>query len=194
MYMYDKDTQSGSGKKVITLRSTVANIGMLPLSYWHFVDPVKRHRRHFNKRRTHCIATAEAMILGDEFDFMRFMRKHPNFVLMSRTKSSDMKYRKISMGQIQDPISWDYVLYRFGNSTEWETSKEFARMTRLTETEIGEYEYWGWDIFDDPGVESVAFNDYLYGDGRDNIRNMSKMMSRTARNMSKMMSRTAWRK
>ena len=178
MYMYDKDTQFESGT---TLRRTVANIGMLPLSYWHFVDPVKRHRRHFNKRRTHCIATAEAMILGDEFDFMRFMRKHPNFVLMSRTKSSDMimMYGKISMGQIQDR-SWDYVLYRFGNSTEWETSKEFARMTRLTETEIGEYDYWGWDIFDDPGVESVAFNNYLYDDGRDNIRNMSKMMSRSA--------------
>ena len=178
MYMYDKDTQSGI-YKITTLRSTVANIGMLPLSYWHFVDPVKRHRRHFNKRRTHCIATAEAMILGDEFDFMRFMRKHPNFVLTSRTKSSDMKYRKISMGQIQ-ARSWDYVLYRFGNSTEWETSKEFARMTRLTETEIGEYDYWGWDIFDNPGYESVVFNDFLYDDGRDNIRNMSKMMSRSA--------------
>ena len=180
MYMYDKDTQSGSGK-ITTLRSTVANIGMLPLSYWHFVDPVKRHRRHFNKRRTHCIATAEAMILGDEFDFMRFMRKHPNFVLTSRTKSSDMimMYGKISMGQIQDG-SWNYVLYRFGNSTEWETSKEFARMTRLTETEIGEYDYWVWDVFDNPGYESVAFNDFLYDDGRDNIRNMSKMMSRSA--------------
>ena len=178
MYMYDKDTQSGSDK-ITTLRSTVANIGMLPLSYWHFVDPVKRHRRHFNKRRTHCIATAEAMILGDEFDFMRFMRKHPNFVLTSRTKSSDMKYRKISMGQIQ-ARSWDYVLYRFGNSTEWETSKEFARMTRLTETEIGEYDYWGWDVFDNLGYESVVFNDFLYDDGRDNIRNMSKMMSRSA--------------
>lgn len=178
MYMYDKDkdTQSGSGK-ITTLRSTVANIGMLPLSYWHFVDPVKRHRRHFNKRRTHCIATAEAMLLGDEFDFMRFMRKHPNFVLMSRTKSSDMRYGKISMGQIQDR-SWDYVLYRFGNSTEWETSKEFARMTRLTETEIGEYVYWGCDIFDDAGYDGVAFDDY--DDGRDNIRNMSKMMSRSA--------------
>ena len=189
MYMYDKDTQSGSGK-ITTLLSTAANIGMLPLSYWHFVDPVKRHRRHFNKRRTHCIATAEAMILGDEFDFMRFMRKHPNFVLMSRTKSSDMKYRKILMGQIQDPISFDYVLYRFGNSTEWETSKEFARMTRLTEKEIGEYDYWGWGIFDNPGYESVTYGFDDYGDGRDNIRNMSKMMSRTA----KMMSRTAWRK
>lgn len=176
MYDKDKDTQSGSGK-ITTLRSTVANIGMLPLNYWHFVDPVKRHRRHFNKRRTHCIATAEAMLLGDEFDFMRFMRKHPNFVLMSRTKSSDMRYGKISMGQIQDR-SWDYVLYRFGNSTEWETSKEFARMTRLTETEIGEYSYWGWDIFDDPEYDGVAFDDY--DDGRDNIRNMSKMMSRSA--------------
>ena len=182
MYMYDKDTQSGSGK-ITTLRRTVANIGMLPLSYWHFVDPVKRHRRHFNKRRTHCIATAEAMILGDEFDFMRFMRNHPNFVLMSRTKSSDMKYRKISMGQIQ-ARSWDYVLYRFGNSTEWETSKEFARMTRLTETEIGElYNYWGsssGDIVDNPGYENVAYGFYDYDDGRDNIRNMSKMMSRSA--------------
>ena len=189
MYMYDKDTQSGSDK-ITTLRSTVANIGMLPLSYWHFVDPVKRHRRHFNKRRTHCIATAEAMILGDEFDFMRFMRKHPNFVLMSRTKSSDMKYRKILMGQIQDPISLDFVLYRFGNSTEWETSKEFARMTRLTEKEIGEYDYWGWYIFDNPGHESVVYGFNAYDDGRDNIRNMSKMMSRSA----KMMSRSAWRK
>ena len=178
MYMYDKDTQSGSGT---TLRSTVADIGMLPLSYWHFVDPVKRHRRHFNKRRTHCIATAEAMILGDEFDFMRFMRKHPNFVLTSRTKSSDMRYGKISMGQIQ-ARSWDYVLYRFGNSTEWETSKEFARMTRLTETEIGEYDYW-WGpngISDNPGYESVAYGFDAYDDGRDNIRNMSKMMSRSA--------------
>lgn len=181
MYMYDKDTQSGSDK-ITTLRSTVANIGMLPLSYWHFVDPVKRHRRHFNKRRTHCIATAEAMILGDEFDFMRFMRKHPNFVLMSRTKSSDMKYRKISMGQIQDR-SWNYVLYRFGNSTEWETSKEFARMTRLTETEIGEYDYWGPllnGISDNPGYESVTYGFDDYDDGRDNIRNMSKIMSRSA--------------
>lgn len=181
MYMYDKDTQSGSDK-ITTLRSTVANIGMLPLSYWHFVDPVKRHRRHFNKRRTHCIATAEAMILGDEFDFMRFMRKHPNFVLMSRTKSSDMKYRKISMGQIQDR-SWNYVLYRFGNSTEWETSKEFARMTRLTETEIGEYDYWspdGISLLDNLGHESVVYGFDDYDDGRDNIRNMSKMMSRSA--------------
>lgn len=181
MYMYDKDTQSGSDK-ITTLRSTVANIGMLPLSYWHFVDPVKRHRRHFNKRRTHCIATAEAMILGDEFDFMRFMRKHPNFVLMSRTKSSDMKYGKISMGQIQDR-SWNYVLYRFGNSTEWETSKEFARMTRLTETEIGEYDYWGPNgisLSDNLGYESVVYGFDDYDDGRDNIRNMSKIMSRSA--------------
>lgn len=171
-----EDRQTGSK----TYRRMVANIGMLPLSYWYFIDPVKRHRRHFNKRRTHCIATAEAMILGDEFDFMRFMRKHPNFVLMSRTKSSDMRYGKISMEQIQDR-SWDYVNYRFGNSTEWETSKEFARMTRLTETEIGEYGYWGWGTFDDTaydGYDGVAFDDY--DDGRDNIRNMSKMMSRSA--------------
>lgn len=168
-------TCAEAGKMTSSRTVTItANIGMLPLSYWHFVDPVKRRRRHFNKRRTHCITTAEALILGDEFDFMWFMQKHPNFILTSKKQSMDMKYEKLSMRQIQGR-SWDYVNYKFGNSTEWEVSKEFARMTRHIETGTGEYDSWWWspDMKMDDDILS-------YDNGKDNIRNMSKMMSKSA--------------
>lgn len=158
-------------------RQIVANIGMTPLSYWHFIDPVKRHRRHFNKRKTHCIATAEAMIVGDEFDFMWFMQKHPNFILVGRKSMSDMVFGKISMTQIENG-SWDYsrdyVNYKFGNNTEWEVSKEPARMMRISKSEIRD---WWWS----PDEEYADADDILsYDNGNDNIRNMSRMMSKSA--------------
>lgn len=141
--------------------SILADIGKLPLHQWFFVDLVKRHHRRFNKRKTVVYTTAEASIIGDEFDFMMFMQKHPTYVFVRKKRLYDVTIDGYG----------SYVQYRFNPAFGWESSNEQCRMTKTVEDEYNEWWYANNDEY---------YNKLDYDDGKDNIRNMSKAMSKAA--------------